>query len=46
MLLIRHGAPEKEKTGIVLDGKYYDTSGFNGGEDYNEKFFGDRKSVG
>ena len=38
MLLIRHGAPEKETTGIVLDGKYYDTSGF--GEDYNEKFFG------
>jgi 2,4-didehydro-3-deoxy-L-rhamnonate hydrolase len=27
-----------EKTGIVLDGKSYDTSGF--GEDYNEKFFG------
>jgi 2,4-diketo-3-deoxy-L-fuconate hydrolase len=38
MLLIRHGAPEQEKTGIVLDGKYYDTSGF--GEDYNEQFFG------
>lgn len=38
MLLIRHGAPEKEKTGIVLDGKYYDTSGL--GEDYNEQFFG------
>src|ERR1700743_1546291 len=39
MLLIRHGAPGKEKTGIVLDGKYYDTSGFNDGEDYNEQFF-------
>ena len=38
MLLIRHGAPEKEKTGIVLDGKNYDTSAF--GEDYNEQFFG------
>ena len=38
MLLIRHGAPEKETTGIVLDGKYYDTSGL--GEDYNEQFFG------
>jgi 2,4-didehydro-3-deoxy-L-rhamnonate hydrolase len=39
MLLIRHGAPEKEKTGIVLDGKQYDTSDFSGGEDYNEQFF-------
>ena len=37
MLLIRHGASPKEKTGIVLDGRYYDTSGF--GEDYNEQFF-------
>ena len=37
MLLIRHGAFEKEKTGIALDGKYYDTSVF--GEDYNEQFF-------
>jgi 2,4-diketo-3-deoxy-L-fuconate hydrolase len=37
MLLIRHGAPERESAGIVLDGKYYDTSGF--GEDYNEQFF-------
>jgi len=37
MLLIRHGVPEKEHTGIVLDGKYYDTSGL--GEDYNEQFF-------
>lgn len=39
MLLIRHGAFEKEKTGIALNGKYYDTSDFNGGEDYNEHFF-------
>ena len=38
MLLIRHGVPEKENTGIVLDGKFYDTSGL--GEDYNEQFFG------
>src|SRR5215472_4991594 len=38
MLLIRHGQPGREKTGIVLGGKYYDTSGF--GEDYNEHFFG------
>ena len=37
MLLIRHGAPDQEKTGIVLDGRNYDTSGF--GEDYNEQFF-------
>ena len=37
MLLIRHGAFEKEKTGIVQNGKYYDTSAF--GEDYNEQFF-------
>jgi len=38
MLLIRHGALDKEKTGIALDGKFYDTSAF--GEDYNEQFFG------
>jgi 2-keto-4-pentenoate hydratase/2-oxohepta-3-ene-1,7-dioic acid hydratase in catechol pathway len=38
MLLIRHGKLDQEKTGIVLDGKFYDTSAF--GEDYNEKFFG------
>ncbi|HWB92072.1 MAG TPA: fumarylacetoacetate hydrolase family protein [Puia sp.] len=37
MLLIRHGAFEKEKTGIAIGGKYYDTSAF--GEDYNEQFF-------
>ena len=37
MLLIRHGAPDHEKTGIVLDGRNYDTSGFGG--DYNEQFF-------
>ncbi|HVS96131.1 MAG TPA: fumarylacetoacetate hydrolase family protein [Puia sp.] len=38
MLLIRHGQPGREKTGVAIDGKYYDTSGF--GEDYNEQFFG------
>jgi 2-keto-4-pentenoate hydratase/2-oxohepta-3-ene-1,7-dioic acid hydratase in catechol pathway len=38
MLLIRHGQPGKEKTGIALDGHYYDTSAF--GEDYDERFFG------
>ena len=37
MLLIRHGQQNKEKPGIVLDGKYYDASAF--GEDYNEQFF-------
>ncbi len=38
MLLIRHGSLGKEKTGIALDGKFFDTSAF--GEDYNEEFFG------
>src|ERR1700722_12046534 len=38
MLLIRHGATDREKTGIALDGKFYDTSAF--GEDYDEQFFG------
>ena len=37
MKLIRHGEFNKEKTGIVLSDKYYDTSSF--GEDYNEQFF-------
>ena len=37
MRLIRHGEINKEKTGIVIDGSFYDTSAF--GEDYNEKFF-------
>jgi 2-keto-4-pentenoate hydratase/2-oxohepta-3-ene-1,7-dioic acid hydratase in catechol pathway len=37
MLLIRHGQPDNEKPGILLDGKQYDASAFN--EDYNEKFF-------
>jgi len=37
MKLIRHGGLNKEKTGIVLNDKYYDTSAF--GQDYNEDFF-------
>lgn len=37
MKLIRFGEAGKEKTGIVLDDKMYDTSAF--GEDYNESFF-------
>jgi len=37
MKLIRFGEAGKEKTGIVLDDKMYDTSAF--GEDYNEIFF-------
>src|SRR6201991_3280981 len=38
MKLIRHGELNKEKTGIVMFEKYYDTAAF--GEDYNEQFFG------
>src|SRR5579859_3740196 len=37
MQLIRHGQLNKEKPGIILDGKRYDTSAF--GEDYTEHFF-------
>lgn len=37
MKLIRHGSVNKEKTGIVLNDRFYDTSAF--GEDYNEQFF-------
>ena len=37
MRLIRHGERNKEKTGIVLNDTYYDTSAF--GQDYNESFF-------
>ncbi|WP_017259992.1 fumarylacetoacetate hydrolase family protein [Pedobacter arcticus] len=37
MKLIRYGALGQEKTGVVIDGKKYDTSAF--GEDYDEKFF-------
>ena len=37
MQLIRYGKPNKEKPGIIIDGKYYDTSAFC--KDYNEEFF-------
>jgi 2,4-didehydro-3-deoxy-L-rhamnonate hydrolase len=37
MKLIRHGEPGREKPGIVLEGKYFDATGF--GEDYGEDFF-------
>jgi len=37
MKLIRHGELNKEKTGIVIFDKFYDTSAL--GEDYNERFF-------
>ncbi|HWD90108.1 MAG TPA: fumarylacetoacetate hydrolase family protein [Mucilaginibacter sp.] len=37
MKLIRYGEPGKEKTGVIIDDKRYDTSAF--GEDYDEKFF-------
>ena len=38
MKLIRHGEPNREKPGIVLEGRYYDATGFV--EDYGEDFFG------
>jgi len=37
MKLIRFGEAGKEKTGIIINDKQYDTSAF--GEDYNELFF-------
>lgn len=37
MKLIRYGKLGQERTGVHLDGKNFDTSGF--GEDYNEAFF-------
>jgi len=37
MKLIKFGEPGKEKTGIIIDDKRFDTSAF--GEDYNEAFF-------
>jgi 2,4-diketo-3-deoxy-L-fuconate hydrolase len=37
MKLIRFGDAGKEKTGIIINDKRYDTSAF--GEDYNEQFF-------
>ncbi|MEO6637402.1 MAG: fumarylacetoacetate hydrolase family protein [Ginsengibacter sp.] len=38
MKLIRFGEINKEKTGVVLNDEYIDTSSF--GEDYDERFFG------
>jgi 2-keto-4-pentenoate hydratase/2-oxohepta-3-ene-1,7-dioic acid hydratase in catechol pathway len=37
MKLIRFGEINREKTGIIINDEYYDTSSF--GEDYNERFF-------
>jgi 2-keto-4-pentenoate hydratase/2-oxohepta-3-ene-1,7-dioic acid hydratase in catechol pathway len=37
MKLIRYGQPGKEKTGIIINDKRFDTSAF--GEDYGEAFF-------
>ncbi|WP_304062051.1 fumarylacetoacetate hydrolase family protein [Pedobacter glucosidilyticus] len=37
MKLIRYGQAGKEKTGVIINDKRYDTSAF--GEDYNEAFF-------
>ena len=36
MKLIRFGEINKEKTGVIINNEYYDTSSF--GEDYNENF--------
>ena len=38
MKLIRFGEINKEKTGVILNDKYVDTTSF--GEDYDERFFG------
>jgi 2-keto-4-pentenoate hydratase/2-oxohepta-3-ene-1,7-dioic acid hydratase in catechol pathway len=38
MKLIRFGEPGKEKTGVIINDRKYDTSAF--GEDYGELFFG------
>src|SRR5258706_14310749 len=38
MKLIRFGEQGKEKPGIIIDEKFYDTSPLTG--DYNEEFFG------
>jgi 2,4-diketo-3-deoxy-L-fuconate hydrolase len=37
MKLIRYGSVDQEKTGVILNEVWYDTSAF--GEDYNELFF-------
>ena len=41
MKLIRFGAPGRERPGLILpDGRRIDTSGSDGGGDYDEAFFG------
>jgi 2,4-diketo-3-deoxy-L-fuconate hydrolase len=41
MRLIRYGEPGRERPGLLLpDGKRIDASGFGGGSDYDEAFFG------
>jgi 2-keto-4-pentenoate hydratase/2-oxohepta-3-ene-1,7-dioic acid hydratase in catechol pathway len=37
MKLIRHGQPDQEQPGVILNDQQYDVSAF--GEDYNEAFF-------
>lgn len=37
MKLIRWGSADQEKTGVIINERWYDTSAF--GEDYNEQFF-------
>ncbi|RZL10951.1 MAG: ureidoglycolate lyase, partial [Pedobacter sp.] len=37
MKLIRWGSADQEKTGVIVNDVWYDTSAF--GEDYNELFF-------
>ena len=37
MKLIRFGEAGKEKTGVIINNKRFDTSAF--GEDYDERFF-------
>jgi len=39
MKLIRWGVTDQEKTGVIINDNWYDTSAF--GEDYNEQFFKD-----
>ena len=39
MKLIRWGAADQEKTGVIVNDVWYDTSAF--GQDYNEQFFSD-----
>ena len=38
MKLIRFGPPQQEKTGVIINDEYFDTSSF--GEAYDERFFG------